>query len=67
MNTGLAGILNEICIRKIIKIHSSPQTAILARINTGIAEMLFRRTLTPKGIETTSPKEIATGFCLEGH
>jgi len=29
--------------------------------------MLFRRTLTPKGIETTSPKEIATGFCLEGH
>ena len=52
MNTGLAGILNEIYIRKIIKIHSSPQTAILARINTGIAEMLFRRVDTPKGIET---------------
>ena len=52
MNTGLAGILNEICIRKIIKIHSSPQTAILARINTGIAEMLFGRVETPKGIET---------------
>lgn len=52
MNTGLAGILNEICIRKIIKIHSSPQTAIFARINTGIAEMLFGRVETPKGIET---------------
>ena len=48
--------MNEICIRKIIKIHSSPQTAILARINTGIAEMLFRRTLTPKGIETNGKK-----------
>ena len=56
MNTGLAGILNEICIRKIIKIHSSPQTAILARINTGIAEMLFRRVDTPKGIETIAPR-----------
>ena len=56
--------MNEICIRKIIKIHSSPQTAILARINTGIAEMLFRRTLTPKGIETVEDAliKILVGF-----
>ena len=67
MNTGLAGILNEICIRKIIKIHSSPQTAILARINTGIAEMLFRRVDTPKGIETVfSHKYVFFHFSLEG-
>ena len=66
MNTGLAGILNEICIRKIIKIHSFPQTAILARINTGIAEMLFRRVDTPKGIETQSDSLLMEEFRLEG-
>ena len=54
--------MNEICIRKIIKIHSSPQTAILARINTGIAEMLFRRVDTPKGIETITNTIFSNAF-----
>ena len=52
MNTGLSDIFNEISVGKLQKNDSSPQIANLARINTGIAEMLFGRTETPKGIET---------------
>ena len=44
MNTGLSDIFNENSVEKLLKN--------LARINTGIAEMLFGRTETPKGIET---------------
>ena len=54
MNTGLSDIFNEISVGKLQKNDSSPQIANLARINTGIAEMLFGRTETPKGIETGS-------------
>ena len=52
MNTGLSDIFNEIPVGKLQKNDSSPQIANLARINTGIAEMLFGRIETPKGIET---------------
>ena len=52
MNTGLSDIFNENSVEKLLKNDSSPQTTNLARINTGIAEMLFGRTETPKGIET---------------
>ena len=52
MNTGLSGIFNEISVGKLLKNDSSPQTTNLARINTGIAEMLFGRVNTSKGIET---------------
>ena len=52
MNTGLSDIFNEISVGKLQKNDSSPQIANLARINTGIAEMLFGRTETPKGIGT---------------
>ena len=52
MNTGLSDIFNENSVKKLLKNDSSPQTTNLARINTGIAEMLFGRTETPKGIET---------------
>ena len=52
MNTGLGDIFNEISVGKLQKNDSSPQTTNLARINTGIAEMLFGRTETPKGIGT---------------
>ena len=56
MNTGLSDIFNEISVGKLQKNDSSPQIANLARINTGIAEMLFGRTETPKGIGTTIRK-----------
>ena len=52
MNTGLSDIFNESSVEKLLKNDSSPQTTNLARINTGIAEMLFGRTETPKGIGT---------------
>ena len=52
MNTGLRGIFNGFSVEIFLKNDSSPQIANLARINTGIAEMLFRRAETPKGIET---------------
>ena len=52
MNTGLSDIFNEISVGKLQKNDSSPQIANLARINTGIAEMLFGSAETPKGIET---------------
>ncbi len=52
MNTGLSDIFNENSVEKLLKNDSSPQTTNLARINTGIAEMLFGRTETPKGIGT---------------
>ena len=55
MNTGLSDIFNENSVEKLLKNDSSPQTTNLARINTGIAEMLFRRAETPKGIETLLP------------
>ena len=54
MNTGLSDIFNENSVEKLLKNDSSPQTTNLARINTGIAEMLFGRTETPKGIGTYS-------------
>ena len=53
MNTGLSGIFNEISVGKLMKNDSFPQTTNLARINAGIAEMLFGRVNTPKGIETS--------------
>mgnify|MGYP000236488688 CR=1 FL=1 len=56
MNTGLSDIFNENSVEKLLKNDSSPQTTNLARINTGIAEMLFRRVDTPKGIETIAPR-----------
>ena len=52
MNTGLSDIFNENSVEKLLKNDSSPQTTNLARINTGIAEMLFGRVETPKGIGT---------------
>ena len=52
MNTGLSDIFNENSVEKLLKNDSSPQTTNLARINTGIAEMLFGRTETSKGIGT---------------
>ena len=52
MNTGLSDIFNENSVEKLLKNDSSPQTTNLARINTGIAEMLFGRVNTSKGIET---------------
>ena len=51
MNTGLRGIFNGLSVEIFLKNDSSPQITNLARINTGIAEMLFRRAETPKGIE----------------
>ena len=54
MNTGLSGIFNEISVGKLMKNDSFPQTTNLARINAGIAEMLFGRVNTPKGIGTYS-------------
>ena len=62
MNTGLSDIFNENSVEKLLKNDSSPQTTNLARINTGIAEMLFRRAETPKGIET--PDILKTCFCF---
>ena len=53
MNTGLSDIFNENSVKKLLKNDSSPQTTNLAHINTGIAEMLFGRTETPKGIGTS--------------
>ena len=80
MNTGLSDIFNENSVEKLLKNDSSPQTTNLARINTGIAEMLFGRTETPKGIETMknvrnhfrlhkfrraeTPKGIETHMCM---
>ena len=52
MNTGLRGVFNGFSVEIFLKNDSSPQITNLARINTGIAEMLFRRAETPKGIET---------------
>ena len=52
MNTGLRGIFNGFSVEIFLKNDSSPQITNLARINTGIAEMLFGRVETPKGIET---------------
>ena len=52
MNTGLRGIFNGFSVEIFLKSDSSPQITNLARINTGIAEMLFGRVETPKGIET---------------
>ena len=54
MNTGLRGIFNGFSVEIFLKNDSSPQITNLARINTGIAEMLFGRVETPKGIETGS-------------
>ena len=66
MNTGLSDIFNENSVEKLLKNDSSPQTTNLARINTGIAEMLFGRAETPKGIETsTSPYLLFLGIGLE--
>ena len=59
MNTGLSGIFNEISVGKLMKNDSFPQTTNLARINAGIAEMLFGRVNTPKGIETSTPVPVA--------
>ena len=61
MNTGLSDIFNEISVGKLQKNDSSPQIANLARINTGIAEMLFGRTETPKGIGTGDTFAIKNG------
>ena len=61
MNTGLSDIFNENSVEKLLKNDSSPQTTNLARINTGIAEMLFGRTETPKGIGTNRNLGIHTG------
>ena len=58
MNTGLSDIFNENSVEKLLKNDSSPQTTNLARINTGIAEMLFGRVETPKGIGTFVTKSI---------
>ena len=55
MNTGLRGVFNGFSVEIFLKNDSSPQITNLARINTGIAEMLFRRAETPKGIETLLP------------
>ena len=57
MNTGLSGIFNEISVGKLMKNDSFPQTTNLARINAGIAEMLFGRVNTPKGIETNRSED----------
>ena len=66
MNTGLRGIFNGFSVEIFLKNDSSPQTTNLARINTGIAEMLFRRAETPKGIETyTTSSNIVLPICLE--
>jgi len=43
MNTGLRGIFNGFSVEIFLKNDSSPQITNLARINTGIAEMLFGR------------------------
>ena len=61
MNTGLSDIFNENSVEKLLKNDSSPQTTNLARINTGIAEMLFGRTETPKGIETNNGELLIPG------
>ena len=66
MNTGLSDIFNENSVEKLLKNDSSPQTTNLARINTGIAEMLFGRTETPKGIGTVVFKYQPTGSSLFG-
>jgi hypothetical protein len=66
MNTGLSDIFNENSVEKLLKNDSSPQTTNLARINTGIAEMLFGRTETPKGIGTTLPAFTAFTILLFG-
>ena len=52
MNTGLRGIFNGFSVEIFLKNDCSTQITNLARINTGIAEMLFGRVETPKGIET---------------
>ena len=65
MNTGLSDIFNENSVEKLLKNDSSPQTTNLARINTGIAEMLFGRTETPKGIGTQSDRSMDYIKCLE--
>ena len=64
MNTGLSDIFNENSVEKLLKNDSSPQTTNLARINTGIAEMLFGRTETPKGIGTTTPFFTTSRSCV---
>ena len=63
MNTGLSDIFNENSVEKLLKNDSSPQTTNLARINTGIAEMLFGRTETPKGIGTKIASILFTASC----
>ena len=65
MNTGLSDIFNENSVEKLLKNDSSPQTTNLARINTGIAEMLFGRVNTSKGIETLLDLEWMKMQCLE--
>ena len=66
MNTGLSGIFNEISVGKLMKNDSFPQTTNLARINAGIAEMLFGRVNTPKGIETSAASILSSyHICLE--
>ena len=66
MNTGLSDIFNENSVEKLLKNDSSPQTTNLARINTGIAEMLFGRVNTPKGIETSAASILSSyHICLE--
>ena len=66
MNTGLSDIFNGNSVDKLLKNDFSPQTTNLARINTGIAEMLFGRTETPKGIGTvTILQEDNTEYSLE--
>ena len=61
MNTGLSDIFNENSVEKLLKNDSSPQTTNLARINTGIAEMLFGRVNTSKGIETNNGELLIPG------
>ena len=66
MNTGLSDIFNEISVGKLMKNDSFPQTTNLARINAGIAEMLFGRVNTPKGIETSAAFILSSyHICLE--
>ena len=66
MNTGLRGIFNGFSVEIFLKNDSSPQITNLARINTGIAEMLFGRVNTPKGIETSAASILSSyHICLE--
>ena len=65
INTGLRGIFNGFSVEIFLKNDSSPQITNLARINTGIAEMLFGRTETPKGIGTYHLNTFCLILCLE--